>query len=528
MAPPGDSRTTAFPDVVDLRQSLWPVENCGNMVSPAAAAATALEYHCYRMGEPATNLSTLFIDYNARRVSGNQDKRVGTKMEWVMEGIRTYGACRETTWPFDPEKATTSPPAQAYEEAKKFAGVRTANPTNVVEALALTYPVPFITWVPTRLLDEAGRTGVMPPMTDTERQRFTDHPGHSMVLVGYDQATKTYLVRNCYGEQWGDRGYCRIPFDVFGSLMVSGRSTTWFIGKAEVVKTDGVATGAPQAAAAVSGLVATAGGAAEVATTAVRESPIRPTRMAPPTDIRTTAVPDKIDLREYLWPVENIGNTFASCAAAAATALEYHSNRIGEPPTNLSRLFIHYNARRLSGDQDKDTGTTMDAAMKAIAEHGACPEATWPFDPAQLTKAPPAQAYQEAKKFAGVRCLHPTDFVEAVGLTYPVPFIARIPSRCLNEAGRTQVLPPLTAEEQQHIKEHPGYALVIVGYDKADKTYLVRNCWGDRWGDRGHCRIPFDLFHSLVPPGSNNAWFVAKADATVGASRLRSLLRLLP
>jgi hypothetical protein len=233
--------------------------------------------------------------------------------------------------------------------------------------------------------------------------------------------------------------------------------------------------------------------------------------MTYPTDLRTAAFPDTVDMREYLWPVEHIGDTLSAAAAAAVAALEYHCNRIGEKPTNLSTLFVHYNARRQSGNQDKNVGTSLEAAMKAIAQHGACSEATWPFDAAKLTTAPPPQAYDEARTFAGVRCAHPLDFIEALALSFPVPFVARIPTRCLIEAGQKRVLPPLTAEEQQRAGEHPVYALVLVGYDKPGKTFLVRNCWGKAWGDGGHFRVSFDLLNSLVPPGSAQAWFIAKA-----------------
>jgi hypothetical protein len=235
--------------------------------------------------------------------------------------------------------------------------------------------------------------------------------------------------------------------------------------------------------------------------------------MTSPTDFQTASFPDKVDMRQYLWPVEDIGNVFAAAAASAVAALEYHCNRIGEKPTNLSTLFVHYNARKLSGQQEKNAGTTIEAAMKAIVEHGACPESSWPFDPARLTTAPPQQAYDEARKFAGVRYLHPVDFIEALALSFPVTFGARIPMRCVTEAGRTKVLPPLTADEQQRAKEHPGYAMVIVGYDKTDKTYLVRNCFGPAWGDGGHFRVSFDLLHSLVQPGSTNAFFITKPQA---------------
>jgi len=46
--------------------------------------------------------------------------------------------------------------------------------------------------------------------------------GHAMLIVGYDTEARMYLVRNSWGEQWGDRGYCRIPF-----AMVDDPAMSW-------------------------------------------------------------------------------------------------------------------------------------------------------------------------------------------------------------------------------------------------------------------------------------------------------------
>jgi hypothetical protein len=239
--------------------------------------------------------------------------------------------------------------------------------------------------------------------------------------------------------------------------------------------------------------------------------------MTPPISVSDVVVPEKLDLRQWLWPVENVGTLAACTASAAATALEYHCYRMKEPPTNLSTLFIHYNALRLNGQQNTNSGATMEAVMKAITTYGACAESTWPLNAAQATAAPSAQAYAEAKKFATVVTAHANDVLEAVGLGYPSPFVARIPMRCLTEAGRTGVFPALTAEELQRNGDHPAHAMVAVAYDKADRTFVLRNCFGEQWGDRGHCRISFDAFYSLVPKGSTSNWFIGTVAATSAA-----------
>jgi C1A family cysteine protease len=39
--------------------------------------------------------------------------------------------------------------------------------------------------------------------------------GHAMCLVGYDLRTKMFLAKNSFGTDWGDNGYCWIPFKYF-------------------------------------------------------------------------------------------------------------------------------------------------------------------------------------------------------------------------------------------------------------------------------------------------------------------------
>jgi hypothetical protein len=220
--------------------------------------------------------------------------------------------------------------------------------------------------------------------------------------------------------------------------------------------------------------------------------------------------PENVDMRKFLWPVESLGEIVASAASAAVTALEYHCNRIGVEPTDLSSMFVHYNARLLSGQEGLNAGTTVEAALKAIALHGACREASWPFDPAKIAIKPPAQAYEEAKKFAGIQYYGPTDIVESLALNYPVAFVAKLPFRCLREAGQTGVMPAPTSEERQNDKELVNHAMVAVGYDKVAKTFVARNCFGKEWGDQGYCTISFEIMKVIVPNVTGRLWVIAK------------------
>ena len=36
--------------------------------------------------------------------------------------------------------------------------------------------------------------------------------GHAVMAVGYDDAAKTFLIRNSWGANWGQAGYFTMPY----------------------------------------------------------------------------------------------------------------------------------------------------------------------------------------------------------------------------------------------------------------------------------------------------------------------------
>jgi C1A family cysteine protease len=46
----------------------------------------------------------------------------------------------------------------------------------------------------------------------------------------------------------------------------------------------------------------------------------------------------------------------------------------------------------------------------------------------------------------------------------------------------------------RHDKVHGGHAVLAVGYDDAQRRFIVRNSWGRKWGMRGYFTLPYDYF----------------------------------
>lgn len=45
--------------------------------------------------------------------------------------------------------------------------------------------------------------------------------GHAVLAVGYDDTASQFIVRNSWGADWGDRGYCRMPYDYLANRDLS-------------------------------------------------------------------------------------------------------------------------------------------------------------------------------------------------------------------------------------------------------------------------------------------------------------------
>jgi uncharacterized tellurite resistance protein B-like protein len=229
-------------------------------------------------------------------------------------------------------------------------------------------------------------------------------------------------------------------------------------------------------------------------------------------------LPRRVDLRPFLSPVEDQRTTSSCAANAVAGAYEYLVRRhLGEDGYDVSRLFIYYNGRAVDGVEGEDGGSVIGSLIEALRELGACSEETWPFDEARVNEEPSDEAYQEAAHFlVEDNALVATDLdawraVLAEG--YPIVFgIALFESF---DRQRRPGLVPMPSPDEVAREEHSGHAMLAVGYSDRDRVFIVRNSWGERWGDRGYCYIPYDY---LMSPEHNrgDSWIVRRIQPVQG------------
>ena len=225
-------------------------------------------------------------------------------------------------------------------------------------------------------------------------------------------------------------------------------------------------------------------------------------------------LPAKVDLRPYMTTVENQGETSSCVANAVAGAYEYLVKRYkGHDSYDVSRLFIYYNARKLQDWENLDEGSVIADAIEGLKKWGACSEETWPFDENIVLEKPAKSAYEEAKSFLveDVKLVPMELYAWKQALAEGNPIIFGISLYESFDSHRKKGLVPVPSKKEVSREEHGGHAMLCVGYSDADNTFIVRNSWGDEWGDRGYCYIPYDY---LINEKFNDAdsWIIKQLD----------------
>jgi C1A family cysteine protease len=222
--------TAELPSKIDLRPLCSPVEDQETLNSCAANAVVgAMEYHRNLSKLPPLELSRLYAYYNARKLAARQDLDEGTFIHHAMAAILAFGVCEERMWPYQTALVNQEPTRACYSNATRYEAIvfgRVDFGLAGLRSLAAGLPIVFGAYFPEAFYHEAARTRSMPlaPI-------FKDDAGsgHAMLIVGYDLKAQVFIVRNSWGPDFADGGYCYIPFETM--MAYAHPEHFWFIGK---------------------------------------------------------------------------------------------------------------------------------------------------------------------------------------------------------------------------------------------------------------------------------------------------------
>jgi C1A family cysteine protease len=214
-----------------------------------------------------------------------------------------------------------------------------------------------------------------------------------------------------------------------------------------------------------------------------------------------STLPASVDLRSKMSPIVDQGQLGSCTANAIASGLrEYLLLAGGQPLTRLSRLFLYWQERKLEGTVNDDSGAYIRDGMKVLQQIGVSPETDYPYDINKFTDTPSVQAEKDAGAYKIAEYHRVIDFVSmqaALAAGQPVAIgidvYASFESDTVAKTGKVPM--PKRGE-----KLLGGHAVLAVGYKKIGRTMyaIVRNSWGDTWGDKGYFYLPQKFFDKYV------------------------------
>jgi len=229
-----------LPESFDLRPSAPAVYDQGDEGSCTANAGCAARTMLAK--DSNLYLSRAFLYYNERLLEGSTGEDSGASMRDIVKATQNYGICVDGEMPYTSGDFTAAPKQQNYADAKAYtigSYSRLSNVSDIQQSLVTrSQPVLIGMQVYSSMeSDTVAKTGILPMPQKGEEILG----GHAVLAVGYTdslpketckkQPAKKFLrrlfnfvfrkktaagyliIRNSWGESWGDKGYFYMPYE---------------------------------------------------------------------------------------------------------------------------------------------------------------------------------------------------------------------------------------------------------------------------------------------------------------------------
>jgi C1A family cysteine protease len=205
----------ALPAKIDLTAKCPPVYDQGQLGSCTANAISgAFEFELMKQNSPVFAPSRLFIYYNERVIENTVSTDSGAQIRDGIKSVNTQGVCNETAWPYVINEFAVKPFQTCYTAALNHlvTSYQSVNQdlNQMKGCLADGYPIVIgFTVYQSFESPEVAKTGVL----NMPKPHEAVVGGHAVVVVGYDDASKRFIMRNSWGTGWGMQGYFTMPYD---------------------------------------------------------------------------------------------------------------------------------------------------------------------------------------------------------------------------------------------------------------------------------------------------------------------------
>ncbi|HEY5585831.1 MAG TPA: C1 family peptidase [Ruminiclostridium sp.] len=227
-------------------------------------------------------------------------------------------------------------------------------------------------------------------------------------------------------------------------------------------------------------------------------------------------LPRLVDLRSKCPPVYNQGK-LGSCTANAGCTCR--AMLVQEEQIQLSRMFLYYQERALEGKTNKDAGASLRDTCKSIYKGGVCEEKYMPYNPEKYMIPPSGLSISNARKYKIIayKALTSLDEIKQNLAFRQQPVLLGMDIYESFKSGEVAKTGIMTMPRKDD-KKIGGHAVLVVGYMGIVKQHgrsgknrhktgylIVRNSWGDEWGDKGYFYMPYEY---VLPEYTYDYWIM--------------------
>lgn len=213
-------------------------------------------------------------------------------------------------------------------------------------------------------------------------------------------------------------------------------------------------------------------------------------------DLRGT----KGDLR-FLMDQGQLG----SCTANTAnTVAEFVEHKDGDPDWDrLSRLWTYYYSRERLGTIDSDSGANLRDAFAVLAEKGAPRETYWPYEVEEFAVDPAVGGGPDAQRSAlqhrsieylALREGDEGHMASCLSDGYPFSYGFAVYDSFWTIGADGKWSGARGPIDGYHAVTAYGYDFRPGAFGFPEGGWIVRNSWGEKWGDGGYFYVPRAFF----------------------------------
>lgn len=208
--------TEPLPSAVDLRSRFPIIKNQGQQGSCTAfSMVSVFEYFLMRLSGSYTDLSEAFTYFNSRKQAGNTEIDEGATFNDVLKAAIDSGLCIESLCPYDEHTYNVEPSEESYADGSTRKVTEAKNVEINIQHIksALAKGLPVVVSVQSIEVMKKNANGFV--CYDRGYSETPKDSYHAMVICGYSDREGYFIVRNSWGKDYGDNGYCYFPYSTF-------------------------------------------------------------------------------------------------------------------------------------------------------------------------------------------------------------------------------------------------------------------------------------------------------------------------